>query len=182
VAQGFPKNTKGKLACLIPFSKWEISETFSPESHCDPPRILSMTDLQKNSVQRSPPKKTMKKPLKPKNVDAYIAAAPKEVQSKLQDLRAAIKTAAPKAEEQISYGMPYYGYKGRLAYFAYAKHHIGLYAMPPIVRDHAKELRKYKTATATIRFPLNEKLPIALIKKLVRVGVRNNEARAQKKK
>jgi uncharacterized protein YdhG (YjbR/CyaY superfamily) len=54
--------------------------------------------------------------------------------------------------------------------------------MPPIVKDHAKELRKYKTATATIRFPLNEKLPIALIKKLVRVGVRNNEARAKKKK
>jgi uncharacterized protein YdhG (YjbR/CyaY superfamily) len=124
----------------------------------------------------------MKKLLKPKNVDAYIAAAPKEVQSKLQELRAAIKAAAPKAEEQISYGMPYYGYKGRLAYFAYAKHHIGLYAMPPIVKDHAKELRKYKTATATIRFPLNEKLPIALIKKLVRVGVRNNEARAKKKK
>ena len=89
----------------------------------------------------------MKKLPKSTNVDAYIAAAPKEVQSKLQALRAAIKAAAPKAEEQISYGMPYYGYKGRLAYFAYAKHHIGLYAMPPIVKDHAKELRKYKTAT-----------------------------------
>jgi uncharacterized protein YdhG (YjbR/CyaY superfamily) len=120
----------------------------------------------------------MKKLVKPQNVDAYIAAAPKEVQSKLQELRAAIKAAAPKAKEQISYGMPYYGYKGRLAYFAYAKH----YAMPPIVKDHAKELRKYKTATATIRFPLKEKLPIALIKKLVRVGIRNNEARAKQKK
>ena len=83
------------------------------------------------------------------------------------------KPPRPK-QEQISYGMPYYGYKGRLAYFAYAKHHIGLSAMPPIVKDHAKELRKYKTATATIRFPLNERLPIALVKKLVRVGVRNN--------
>ncbi len=76
--------------------------------------------------------------------------------------------------------MPYYGYKGRLAYFAYAKHHIGLYAMPPIVKDHAKELKRYKTATATIRFPLNEKMPIALIKKLVRVGVRNNETKSKK--
>ncbi len=78
--------------------------------------------------------------------------------------------------------MPYYGYKGRLAYFVYAKHHIGLYAMPPIVKDYAKELKRYKTATATIRFPLNEKLPIALIKKLVRKGVRNNQAKAKKKK
>ncbi len=78
--------------------------------------------------------------------------------------------------------MPYYGYKGRLAYFAYAKHHIGLYAMPPVVQDHMKELRKYQTAKATIRFPLNEKLPIALIKKLVRAGVKNNEAKDRKKK
>jgi uncharacterized protein YdhG (YjbR/CyaY superfamily) len=124
----------------------------------------------------------MEKLRKPNSVDAYIAVAPKEVRSKLQELRAAIKAAAPKAEEKISYGMPYYGYKGRLAYFAYAKQHIGLYAMPPIVKNHAKELRKYRTATATIRFPLNEKLPIALIKKLVRVGVRNNEAKARKKK
>jgi len=115
----------------------------------------------------------------PKTVEAYIAGAPKEVQGKLKELRKAIRRAAPKAEEKISYGMPYYGYKGRLAYFAYAKHHIGLYAMPPIVRDHAKELKKYKTATATIRFPLDEKLPIALITKLIRAGVRNNEAKAK---
>lgn len=115
------------------------------------------------------------------DVDSYIAKAPKEIQSKLKELRKAIKTAAPKAEEKISYGMPYYAYKGRLAYFAYAKHHIGLYAMPPIVKDYANELKKYKTATATIRFPLNEELPIPLIKKLVRAGLRNNEAKAKKK-
>ena len=113
----------------------------------------------------------------PKNVNSYIAAAPKKVQSKLRELRAVIRQIAPKAEEKISYGMPYYGYKGRLAYFAYAKQHIGLYAMPPIVKDHEKELKKYRTSTATIRFPLNEKLPVALIKKLVQAGVKNNENR-----
>lgn len=47
-------------------------------------------------------------------VDEYIALAPKEVQGKLRELRAAIKTVAPDAEERISYGMPYYAYKGRL--------------------------------------------------------------------
>ncbi len=119
--------------------------------------------------------------LKPKNVDAYIAGAPREMRGKLKELRKAIKTAAPKAEEKISYGMPYYGYKERLAYFAYAKHHIGLYVMPPVVADRTKELRRYKTATATIRFPLNEKLPIVLIKKLIRAGIRKNEAMAKKK-
>lgn len=110
-----------------------------------------------------------------KDVDEYIADAPKEIQSKLKALRAAIKSAAPNAEEKISYQMPYYGYKGRLVYFAYAKNHIGLYAMPPIVETHLKELKKYQTAKATIRFPLNEELPIDLIKKLVKAGVKRND-------
>jgi uncharacterized protein YdhG (YjbR/CyaY superfamily) len=52
-----------------------------------------------------------------KTVDEYIAQAPTEVQEKLQVLRATIKTTAPGAQERISYGMPYYHYKGRLVYF-----------------------------------------------------------------
>ena len=116
---------------------------------------------------------------KPKTVDAYIASAPKEVQAKLRELRATIRKTAPKAEEKISYGMPYYGYKGRLAYFAYAKHHVGLYVMPPVVQDHKKELKDYETARATVRFPLNKKLPVALIKKLVKAGIKNNEAKSK---
>lgn len=115
-----------------------------------------------------------------KDVDEYIADAPKEVQSRLKQLRATIKKVAPHAQEKISYGMPYYGYKGRLAYFAYAKHHIGLYAMPPVVAAHIHELKKYQTAKATIRFPLNEKLPIPLIEKLVRAGVKRNEEAKKK--
>ena len=114
---------------------------------------------------------------KAKDVDAYIAAAPKELQAKLKQLRAAIKSVAPGAMEKISYGMPYYGYKGRLAYFAYATHHIGLYAMPPVIQNHEKELKRYRTSTATIRFPLDEKLPLALIKKLIKAGIKRNEAR-----
>jgi uncharacterized protein YdhG (YjbR/CyaY superfamily) len=63
----------------------------------------------------------------PKDVDAYIAAAPKEVQGKLVELWAAIREVAPTVVERISYGMPYYDYKGRLVYFRLAKAHIGLY-------------------------------------------------------
>ncbi len=116
-----------------------------------------------------------------KNVDEYIATAPKAVQGKLKELRATIKATAPLAAERISYGMPYYSYKGRLAYFAFAKHHIGMYAMPPIIASHQEELKKYQTAKATIRFPLNEDLPIPLIKKLVMAGVRRNEEAKKKK-
>ena len=114
---------------------------------------------------------------KAKDVDEYIAKAPKEVRGKLKELRAIIKSAAPKAEERISYGMPYYGYKGRLVYFAFAKKHIGLYVPPPIIEEHKKELKNYETAKATVRFPLNKKLPLSLIKKLVKARVKKNEAR-----
>jgi len=55
--------------------------------------------------------------MKPENVDEYIAQAPKEAQETLQELRATIRTTAPGAVERISYGMPYYYYKGRLVYF-----------------------------------------------------------------
>ncbi len=69
----------------------------------------------------------------PKDVDSYISEAPKELRGKLKELRAAIRTTAPGAEERISYGMPYYSYKGRLAYFAAYKNHIGLYVPTPVI-------------------------------------------------
>ena len=115
---------------------------------------------------------------KPKrDVDAYIAAAPKEVRGKLKELRKVIKSTAPKAEEKISYGMPYYAYKGRLVYFAFARKHIGLYVPTPVIEEHKKELRDYETAKATVRFPLNKKLPLALIRELVKARMKKNEAR-----
>ncbi len=110
-----------------------------------------------------------------KDVDEYIRNAPVEVRAKLKELRAIFKSVVPAAEEKISYGMPYYSYKGRLAYFAYAKNHIGLYAMPPTIEEHQDELAKYQTAKATIRFPLTEPLPVPLIEKLIMFGVRRNE-------
>ena len=116
-----------------------------------------------------------------KDVDEYIALAPKEVQDKLKEFRATIKTAAPSAQERISYGMPYYYYKGRLLYFGLSKKHIGLYIPTPVVEEHKSELKGYETTKATIRFPLHEKLPLDLIKKLVEARVRKNDE-AEKKK
>jgi uncharacterized protein YdhG (YjbR/CyaY superfamily) len=119
----------------------------------------------------------MKKVAKPKDVDAYIAAAPKETRSRLKELRAVIKKASPRAEERISYGMPYYFYKGRLAYFSLWKNHIGLYIPTPVIAEHATELKTYETTSATVRLPLDQKLPVALIKKMVRAQMEKNEAR-----
>jgi uncharacterized protein YdhG (YjbR/CyaY superfamily) len=100
----------------------------------------------------------------------------KEVQTKLKELRAAIREAAPTAEERISYGMPYYAHKGRLAYFSAFKKHIGLYVPSPVIEEHKRELRDYETAKATVRFPIDKPLPIASIKKVIKARMKKNEA------
>jgi uncharacterized protein YdhG (YjbR/CyaY superfamily) len=118
---------------------------------------------------------------KAKNVDAYISTAPKQVQGKLREIRKIVKSAAPEAEEKISYGMPYYSYKGRLAYFAAFKDHVSLFAMPPVVGELRRELRKYQTGKSTIQFPLDQKLPLSLIRMLIEAGVKKNEMKNREK-
>lgn len=113
-------------------------------------------------------------------VDEYIAAAPKAVQGKLKELRKAIRQVAPAAGERLSYRMPYYSYKGRLAYFAFFKNHIGLYLPTPVIEEHKSELQKYEWAKATVRFPLDKRLPVRLIRKLVKARMKMNEARKGK--
>jgi uncharacterized protein YdhG (YjbR/CyaY superfamily) len=114
---------------------------------------------------------------KPKTVAAYIAEAPSEHRGKLRELRAVIRRAAPDAVEKISYRMPYYHYKGRLAYFALFKNHIGLYVPTPVIAEHTRELERYETSSATVRLPHGEKLPVALVRKLIRAGMAKNEER-----
>jgi uncharacterized protein YdhG (YjbR/CyaY superfamily) len=118
---------------------------------------------------------------KPNDVNGYIATAPPSSRPLLRSLRAIIRSAAPQALEKISYGMPYYALHGRLAYFRLAKAHLGLYIPTPVLADHARDLKGYDAAGATIRFPLTRKLPAALIRKLVRArAARNSTARASR--
>lgn len=117
-----------------------------------------------------------------KNVDDYISSAPKEVQSKLREVRAAIKEAAPNAKESISYGMPFYSYKGkqgvkgRLCYFGLQKAGIGFYLRPPVIDQYMDELAKYASTKSALRFPLDGPMPVPLIKKLVRARMKIDEA------
>src|SRR5437762_7991649 len=122
----------------------------------------------------------MKNTPRPKDVDSYIAAAPQEVQAKLNELRMLIRKTAPAAVERISYGMPYYEYKGRLAYFSIWRTHIGVYIPTPIIEDHKSELADYETTEATVRLPLNKKLPVALLRKLIKARMTRNEAARKK--
>jgi uncharacterized protein YdhG (YjbR/CyaY superfamily) len=95
----------------------------------------------------------------------------------LRQVRETIRRAVPKAEERMSYGMPYYHYKGRLAYFRLARSHVGLYIPTPVLAEYKRELKKYETTDATLRLPLDAKLPLALIKRLVRSRAEKNDAK-----
>jgi uncharacterized protein YdhG (YjbR/CyaY superfamily) len=112
-----------------------------------------------------------------KQVSAYIARAPKASRLKLTELRRLIMDIAPEAEERISYGMPYYDHYGRMAYFALMKGYIGLYIPSPIIADHKRELADYVTTKSAIHLPLEKKLPVALIKKLIRARIKHNKTK-----
>lgn len=116
----------------------------------------------------------MRKKFQLKDVKSYIAASPKGVRAKLAQIRKIIKVVAPKADEYISYGIPYYGYEGRLAYFAAFKNHISLFVPTPIIEEHGHELGGYETSKATVYFPLDKPLPVMLIKKLIKARIKKN--------
>ena len=119
---------------------------------------------------------------KPETVSAYIAAMPRPHQARLRKLRATIRAAAPKAEERISYSMPFYYYKGRLAYFMLATNHVGLYIPPPVIQEHPRELKGYVTSKATVQLPFDTPLPVALVRKLIRARAAWNERKEAKRK
>ncbi len=71
--------------------------------------------------------------------------------------------------------MPYYGYKGRLAYFAYFKDHLSLFVMHGVLDDYKNEVKDLRTGAATLRFALDQRLPVPLITKLIKATVKKNE-------
>ena len=117
----------------------------------------------------------------PKDIDEYIAGFPQDVQEILEKIRATIKKAAPDAEETISYQMPTFTLKGNLVHFAAFKNHIGFYPTPTGTEQFQKELSVYKGGKGSVRFPLDQPIPFALITKIVRFRVKENLERAQAK-
>ena len=111
------------------------------------------------------------KKIKPISIEEYIDAAPTEVQEKLRQLHESILKAAPGAVQGLKWGMPAYSYKKILVTFAVLKHHIGFYPMPSAVKAFAADLKNYKTAAGSVQFPLEKKLPLTLIRKIVRFRV-----------
>ena len=107
-------------------------------------------------------------------IDAYIAAAPKAAQPHVRQLRATMRELAPKATERISYGIIGYFYPTRLFFIGAAKSHVAVYPA-----YDAKGLEKYRYGASTLRFPIDEPLPIAKIKALIKTQVKVRDAAAK---
>ncbi len=111
---------------------------------------------------------------KPETVDEYISAFPENIQCILQELRQAIREAAPQAEETISYQMPAFKQNGILVWFAAYKNHIGFFPKASAIEHFKNRLSAYETSKGTIRFPLEEPIPSGLVKDIVNFRVKEN--------
>lgn len=117
---------------------------------------------------------------KAKDVESYFAVLPEPHLSTLQKMRAAIRSAVPKeATEVISYGMPTFRYMGALVGYAAFKDHCSFFPMSASLIESIKdELKDYSLSKGTIRFATDKPLPAALVKKIVKARIAQNEQNA----
>lgn len=108
-------------------------------------------------------------------INDYIKSFPRDTQALLKKLKMTVNNIVPDAEETISYGMPTFKLNGKnLLHFAGYKNHIGFYPTPSGISAFTKELTKYKTSKGAIQFPIDEKLPLGLITRIVRYRVKES--------
>ena len=112
---------------------------------------------------------------KPKTVAEYIAGAPKESQAKLREMRALLKNAAPGATEGIKWGVPVLSYKRILFAYNAIKGNISFMPTPPVIVAFKKDLTKYETGKATVKFPLKKPLPKTLVTKMAKYRVKESK-------
>jgi len=117
-----------------------------------------------------------------KTMDEYIDSFPEDIQRILNELRQTIKEAAPEAEETINYQIPTFALNGNLVHFAAFEHHIGFYPTPSGMEAFKKELSQYKGAKGSVQFPIDQPMPLSLIRRIVEYRVKENVERNQKKK
>jgi uncharacterized protein YdhG (YjbR/CyaY superfamily) len=114
----------------------------------------------------------------PVNIAEYIATAAPAARPFLKEIRRVVRAAAPDAEEIISYRMPAFSQHGILIYFAAFKHHIGVF--PPVSGDAKLEqaLEPYAGPKGNLQFPMDRPIPYALIRRIVKLRLKQNLARA----
>jgi uncharacterized protein YdhG (YjbR/CyaY superfamily) len=122
------------------------------------------------------------RPSQPRNFDEYIESFPPEVQAILEKIRLTIREAAPEAEETISYQMPTFILGGKLVHFAAFKKLIGLF--PPVKGDEKlnSEIARYRGEKGNLKFPLDEPIPYALIRRIVKFRVKEQREKSESKR
>jgi uncharacterized protein YdhG (YjbR/CyaY superfamily) len=117
----------------------------------------------------------------PKDIDEYLAGVPEPARSTLNKIRAAIRSAAPReATETISYRMPAFRYKGVLVWFAAFSNHCSFFPTAAVIEAFKNELKGFATSKGTIHFPVDKPLPAALVKKMVKLRVAQNESKKRR--
>jgi len=124
-------------------------------------------------------KKVTKRAAPPKSVDEYIEAVSEPARSTLKKIRAIIRSVVPpETTETISYGIPTFKYKGSLFAFAAFSNHCSLFPMgSSVIQTFKDDLKGFPTSKGTIRFPVDQPPPAALVKKLVKARIAQNELR-----
>jgi uncharacterized protein YdhG (YjbR/CyaY superfamily) len=117
----------------------------------------------------------------PKSVDEYLAGVPEPARSTLNKVRAAIRSAVPEATEAIWYRIPTFKYKGPLVAFAAFSNHCSFFPLSSSLLEAFKnELKGFPTSKGTIRFPVDKPLAAALVKKLVKARIAENQRKKQR--
>jgi len=117
----------------------------------------------------------------PKNFDEYLAGVPESARSTLSKLRATIRSVVPpEATEVISYRIPAFKHNGVLVWFAAFSNHCSLFPTASVIEAFKNDLKTFSTSKGTIHFPADRPLPIALIKKLVKARVAQNESKKRR--
>ena len=117
-----------------------------------------------------------------KTIDEYISTFPDDMRTILNQVRQTIRAAAPEAQETINYQMPTFTLNGNLVHFAGFKNHIGFYPTPTGIEAFKDELSAYKGAKGSVQFPLDQPMPLPLIRRIVEYRVKENSERKPGKK
>ncbi|HVQ38423.1 MAG TPA: DUF1801 domain-containing protein [Pyrinomonadaceae bacterium] len=120
--------------------------------------------------------------LKVNDVEAYFARVPKEARATLEKMRQTIKATVPKAVEVIWYQIPTFKLADKpLVSIAAFKNHCSLFPMSyAVLRSYEEELKPYHTSKGTLRFSLDQPIPAALVKKVVKARIQEIEARKKR--
>lgn len=115
---------------------------------------------------------------KRKTIDDYLDALTTDKRAALEKIRKAIRAAAPRAEECISYQIPAFRQNGMLVGFGATANHCAFYLMSSTtVEAHKDDLKNYETSKGTIRFQPDKPLPATLVRKLVKSRLAENNQR-----